>query len=126
MAQNQQQEFVEELLDRNDQVFGIRLTLNKFLILFLKCLYIRKQRKIITLFELFIPPLIFFFAIKMADDAFRFAGWKRPNNTDSGSDNPRFISQLDDFPEDLFYYDYGQNVNGPKLEEFLKNALDLK
>lgn len=128
MEQNQQQEFVNELLDRSDQVSGIWLTLNKFLILFMKCLYIRKRKKIITFFEFLIPVLVFFFAIRMQDNYFDFRSFT-PQNVPNEKENVKFINHQYsslaslESPKPL-YYDYNQtNVNGASLEEFLTDAL---
>lgn len=126
MAENQQQEFLNELLDQNDRVTGIRLTVNKFLILFLKCLYIRKQKKVLTLFELFLPPLIFLFSMSNQNTYFQFKHW-RPHSTVSRGDNFRFFGQASENLGSTFYYDYNKtNVDATKLKEFLTDAVKIK
>lgn len=138
MAQNQQQEFVNELLNKDDQVTGIQLMLNKYLILFLKCLYIRKQKKIITFFEFFLPLLIFYFAMNNQDKLFHFKDWKSPAANKSELDNFSSVPggavhklQTPLTPlKNAFYYHYNQlNVNGSnlkQLEPFLSDALQTK
>lgn len=129
MAQNQQQEFVSELLNKEDQVVGIWLTINKFLILFLKCLYIRKQKKFITFLELFLPLLIFFFAMYNQDRIFNFRDWKSSKSSavsGNGLNNIRFLNNPNEPLETPFYFYYSSNVNGSSLEEFLTDALKVK
>ena len=120
-----QHEFVAELVDRGDQVFGLRLTANKFLVLFFKCLYIRKRKKIVTLLELLVPVLIFYYAIQMVENVFKLSEWAPTvpsSRTIGDGDGFLFGPPKRDY-RDLIFYDYNtSNVIGPGLDSFLKAA----
>lgn len=124
--ENSQQNFITELIDRTDRVAGLRLTFNKYLVLFLKCLYIRKRKKFITLLELLVPLLIFNYAIYLVDQVTDISKWKPSNNTVSTFGRGLYVfadpaDGRDSF--NPFYYDYNNtNVVSSDLEAFLKRV----
>lgn len=126
----QQQSFVDELVDRTDHVSGLRLTINKYLILFLKCLYIRKRKKIISLIELLIPLLVFYYSVFIMDSTVRLSKWEpKPSEQSrafrSGQEKGYlFGNPLDYTSNRVIYYDFNStNVVGADLEAFLTDAL---
>ena len=71
MNQPAQEEFVNDLVNKQDQVTGLQLLLNRLIILFYKCLYIRKRKKIVTLVELLLPCIIFLIVINNQEKVMR-------------------------------------------------------
>lgn len=131
MSQTQQHSFVNELVNKADQVTGLRLTLNKFLVLFLKCLYIRKRKKIISLIELLIPLVIFYYLVYNLNSVFLLTKWKprtgapgRASAADQANDGYLFGAPRS-YGGRTIYYDFNStNVVGSVLESFLVDALN--
>ena len=129
MSENRQQNFVSELIDRGDQVSGLRLTANKFLVLFLKCLFIRKRQKLISLLELLVPLAVFWYVLYQQEKVFNLTKY-RPPIVQAG----RVIVVPDDRllgqsfgSSSLIYYDYNSSsVDNASLVSFLEEAFDLE
>ena len=118
----QQEQFVNNLVDKKAQATGFQLMFNRFLILFLKCLYIRKKKKITTLFELILPGVIFFwvlhnFPIPIDKKNANLKGGFNLPTTDFKLKNPQLSFKLN------LYYDFNSTlIVGDDLKSFLNNA----
>lgn len=119
----QQRQFVNQLVDKNDQATGCRLILNRYLVLFEKCVYIRKRKKLSTLIEIFLPILIFIYGLTQANKVSPID--RVPDQGFSFNTKFRQLNQnqfWNNFPYSRIYYDFDNRIDGRQLEDFLFSA----
>lgn len=127
VQQLNQEEFVNELIDERDHVQGSAYVLNRYLVLFYKCLYLRKRKKLSTLIELFLPFIIFVYVIST------MSGNLLPQNKETDKNDhsllPAFgrIQSGRIFYYEKCYYDFNTTnglVDKGRLNRIIKNIKD--
>ena len=127
VGHGREEKFVNQLINKDDEVTGWPLELNRLLVLCMKCFIIRKSKKIQTFIELFLPILIFIYTLKQLNSINPIDGkLNRRSNQVTNSISNNLLSNFplkDKYPYSPLYYDLKNGSVDPKqLETFLEDA----